>query len=187
MKRLFALLFLGANVMAVSADSPPGSTALVQRLTTLLAAHHADAIAAPLPGSDDRFAAALFYPDTQLLVVSAKAPSPQLLRERLSWKQYQEIYQVLQGQAAGSGGWFLYDMKADGLRTRPDQAADTLIEGGKPAMVFDGDWKRQDLNEAHYAEALKAADARYTEVLTALIAEAEKSSSPAAPTSTTSR
>lgn len=186
MKWLVALLFLGANAIAASADSTLASTALVQRLTTLLAAHHAEAIAAQLPGSDDRFAAALFYPDAQLLVVSASSPSAQLLRERISWKQYQEVYQELQGQAAVSG-WFLYDMKADGLRTRPDQMADTWMEGRKPALVFDGDWKRQDLSQAQYADAMNAADARYTEVLKALIAEAEKTSPAAGTTSTASR
>jgi len=187
MKRLFALLFLAADVMAAPAAPQLQSSALVPRLTTLLAAHHGDAIAAQLPGNDDRFAAALFYPEAQLLVVSAKSRSPQLLRERISWKQYREVYLELQNETVPGTSWFLYDMKADGLRSRPGQAADTLIEGGKPALVFDGDWQRQDLSEARYTGALTAADERYAELLNALIAEAEKSSAPATPTSTASR
>jgi hypothetical protein len=46
---------------------------------------------------------------------------------------------------------------------------------GKRTM-FNGDWKMQKMSEQDYMKAYSAADDRYSQILTALLAQAKKSS-----------
>jgi hypothetical protein len=43
-------------------------------------------------------------------------------------------------------------------------------------MSFDGEWRQQQLSEEEYQKAFAAADARYVQMLTALLAQLKKSS-----------
>ena len=49
-------------------------------------------------------------------------------------------------------------------------AADNFEAAGK-RLAFDGDWRKQQLSEQDYQKAFAAADARYVQLLTALLAE----------------
>ncbi len=42
--------------------------------------------------------------------------------------------------------------------------------------MFDGDWKAQKLSEQDYMKAFSAADERYAQILTALLAQLKKPS-----------
>jgi hypothetical protein len=42
--------------------------------------------------------------------------------------------------------------------------------------MFDGDWKRQKVSEQDYMKTFADADARYTQILTALLAQLKKTS-----------
>ena len=55
-----------------------------------------------------------------------------------------------------------------------NQPFDTYEAAGGKRTPFDGDWKKQQLSEADYMKTFAAADAAYSEMLTALIAQAKK-------------
>ena len=42
--------------------------------------------------------------------------------------------------------------------------------------AFDGDWKKQQLSEQEYMKTFSAADERYAQMLTALLAQLKKGS-----------
>jgi hypothetical protein len=88
----FAVACLPANAAAQT----PKSLAVAKDLTTALDGKKLDAIAAKLPG-DDRYAAALYFPGLQLLVIAGKYPAPVLIDPRISQKQdaQTKINQVL--------------------------------------------------------------------------------------------
>jgi hypothetical protein len=175
MHRIFALTVVGslAAVTHASAQSLQSET-LAKQLSEALKAQKLEAIAAQDPSSPNRFVAALYYPGTQLLVVSAQPTSVQLLKDRLLWGQYREIYLDLQTNVVPGSSWFIYDMKADGLCAGPDEAVDTLYEGSKPVEIFDGDWKKRGVSQQDYKQTLASTDERYSALLSALLARAQK-------------
>ena len=135
-----------------------------------------DCIAAKDPDAADRFVAALYFPGS-LLVVSGKYPAPQLLADRLTKKEYRDVYMDLNGAAAADTKVFIQDPGADGLRAKRDenQAFDIVEIAGKQTM-FNSDWKGQKLSEQDYMKVFGEADERYTKILTALIAQLKKTS-----------
>ena len=72
---------------------------------------------------------------------------------------------------------FIEDPGADGIRAKREenQAFDQCEIGGK-RMMFNGDWKAQKLSEDEYMKAYSAADDRYSQILSALLAQAKKTS-----------
>ena len=123
----------------------------------------------------DVFDAALYFPGMQLLVVSGKYSVPQLLTTRLANKEYRDVYLDLNGAATGKT--FIEDPGADGLKPKRENNLpfDQAEMAGKRTM-FDGDWKAQKLSEQDYMKAFSAADDRYTQILTALLAQLKKTS-----------
>src|SRR3954462_5797705 len=97
-------------VMAVAAFSIPNvahaqtskSTAIAKELVTTMDAKKLDSIAAKIPGGDDHFAAALYFPGVQLLVLSGHYSAPQLMEPRVAKKDYKETYMELTGTVAGA-------------------------------------------------------------------------------------
>ena len=61
------------------------------------------------------------------------------------------------------------------VEAREGEPFDGYDVGGK-RISFDGDWKKQQLSEDDYMKAFAAADEKYSEMLTALIAQAKKTS-----------
>src|SRR5712692_2649865 len=92
---LVVLAALSVAAPAPAQDSK--SAALAKELAATLEAVKLDSIAAKDPSSPDTFVAALYFPGLQLLVVSAKYSVPQLLNERISRKEYREVYLDLNG------------------------------------------------------------------------------------------
>jgi hypothetical protein len=154
-------------VSAAPLDRRAESAATATQLAGELAKLRLDAIAAQDPDEPDRFIAALFFENTQLLVVSARHASPALLKTRVAQKQYRDVYIDLSSAAIANSSILFQDMKADGLCARREQAADIVYEGAQAAKIFDGDW---DKHKSAYEQQFVTADQRYSRLLTILLA-----------------
>jgi hypothetical protein len=170
---LVALTVLSVAAPAFSQESK--SSALARELATTLDGAKLDSMAANDPSAPDTFVAALYFPGLQLLVVSARYSAPQLLNDRLTKREYRDTYIDLSSASVPSSKVFIEDLGADGLKAKHDdnKGADTYELAGA-RTVFDGDWKKQKMAEADYMKAFSAADDRYVQMLTALIAQARK-------------
>lgn len=168
-----AVLSLSTAASAQESKSAP----LAKQLAAALDAAKLDAIAAKDPSAPDIFFAALYFPGVQLLVVSGKYSVPQLLVERLVKKEYRDTYLDLNGASVPATKLFLEDPGADGVKAKREenQPFDSYEADGK-RLMFDGDWKKQKMSEQEYMKAFSAADERYTQILTALIAQLKKTS-----------
>jgi hypothetical protein len=172
----------GAIVMALAAlclAAPASaqvakSLAVAKDLTAALEAKKLDAVAAKIPGDADNYAAALYFPGVQLLVIAGKYPQPTLMDPRVGMKQYRDIYTELSGTVSKDSKIFVLDMGAPGLTQKKiDGYFDTWTQGDKQ-VVFDGNWDAQKISEADYNKRFADADAAYTKILGALLAEAKK-------------
>jgi hypothetical protein len=172
---LVASLCLLPAAAAVAQDSK--SAPLAKQLAAALDAGKLDSIAAKDPASPDTFVAALYFPGLQLLVVSGKYAVPQLLNERVGRKEYRDVYLDLNGASVAETKLFIEDPGADGLKAKRDenQPFDQCEIAGKRTM-FNSDWKAQKMSEQDYMKAFSTADDRYAQILTALLAQAKKSS-----------
>lgn len=175
MKLLAAVVVLSLSTAASAQESK--SAPLAKQLAAALDAAKLDSIAAKDPSAPDIFFAALYFPGVQLLVVSGKYTVPQLLTERLVKKEYRDTYLDLNGASVPATKLFLEDPGADGVKARREenQPFDSYEAEGK-RLMFDGDWKKQKVSEQDYMKAFSTADERYTQILTALIAQLKKTS-----------
>jgi hypothetical protein len=171
---LVALICL-SPVVASAQDSK--SAPLAKQLAAALEEGKLDSIAAKDPSAPDAFVAALYFPGMQLLVISGKYSVPQLLTERVGRKEYRDVYLDLNGASIADTKVFIEDPGADGLRAKREdnQAFDQCEMAGKRTM-FNGDWKTQKMSEQDYMKTYTAADDRYSQILTALLAQAKKPS-----------
>ena len=171
MVRTLAVLFAAAlAVPAAARAQEPKSTDLARQLAQLLDEKKLDAIAsadAQTPGS---FAAALYFPGTQLLVVSAQYSAPSLLNDKLTKKDYRDVYVDLSSASVAGSKVFVMDTFADGLVAKPkgDAPADS-VERNAATVSFDGEPKKAKMSEADYAKAFQEADAAYAQMLQVLI------------------
>ena len=170
MVRTLAILFaavLAAPVVSRAQESR--STDLARQLVQLLDEHKLDAIAAADPQTPDAFAAALYFPGTQLLVVSAKYAAPALMNDRLLKKDYHEAYVDLSSASIASTKVLVMDTFADGLMPKPkgDAPADSVERAGT-TVTFDGDVKKAK-GEAAYTRAFGEAEAAYAQILQVLV------------------
>jgi hypothetical protein len=167
---LLALCF-AVPVSAQDSKSAP----LAKQLAAALDAAKLDSIAATDPVTAGAFAAALYYPGMELLVVSGKYSVPQLLTTRITNKEYREVYLDLNGAATEK--LFIEDAGADGLKAKREtnQPFDQVETAGKRTM-FDGEWKAQKLSEQDYMKAFTTTDERYAQILGALLAQLKKPS-----------
>ena len=71
----------------------------------------------------------------------------------------------------------IQDSLGDGLKAKvgDNQPFDIYEDAGKRTM-FDGNWKNQKMSEQDYMKTFSAADDRYTQILTALLAQVKKTS-----------
>jgi hypothetical protein len=165
------VLSLAAPVSAQDSKSGP----LAKQLAAALDAAKLDSIAAADPDAPDAFAAALYFPGVQLLVVAGKYSAPQLLVTRIQKKEFRDVYLDLNGAATAKS--FIEDPGADGLKAKREsnQAFDQIEVAGKRTM-FDGEWKAQKLSEQEYMKAFSSADERYAQILAALLNQLKKQS-----------
>jgi hypothetical protein len=161
--------------LAVAQDSSK-SAALAKELVAMLDQAKASTFAAKDPAKEDEYVAAMYFPGSQLLVVTAKYSVPIYVNEKLGRKEYMEVYIDLNSASVPASKIFVSDLQANGLVARPEegQAFDTFEEGGK-ATPFDRNWKKRDMTEEDYMKAFASADERYSRMLSILIAQIKKS------------
>src|SRR5947199_9947937 len=97
------VLTLAAAASAQESKSAP----LAKQLAAALDAAKLDSIAAKDPTSPEMFAAALYFPGLQILVVSGKYAVPQLLDARLAKKEYRDVYLDVNGTGAPEAKSFI--------------------------------------------------------------------------------
>jgi hypothetical protein len=169
---IVGLLF--AALTATAEAQVTKSTAVAKELIQVMDAKKLDAIAAKTPTGEGHFAAALYFPNVQLLVVSGQYPAPQLMESRFGAKQYRDVYMELSGTVKADTKIFVQDMGEPGLTPRKqDNMYDTWTHAGKVVM-FDGENDKQKISDAEYTKAFEAADEEYARILGALLAEAKK-------------
>lgn len=166
-------LLLSLVVAPAHAQHTLRSGALAKQLGAALQERGLDAVAARDPGASDRFVAALFYPNAQLLVISARYAAPPLLEDKLSKKQYRDVYLDLGVAAIPNSSVLVHDMSADGLCDSRDKSADILYEGNVTSM-FDADWKSHNRSEHEYMQRLSDADELYSRMLELLLTEVKR-------------
>jgi hypothetical protein len=161
----------GGGVPAQESTSAP----LAKQLAAALDAAKLDSIAARDPAAQGVYIAALYFRGFQMLAISARYSAPALLDARLEKREYRDIYIDLNSAAEPGSKVFIEDLGVDGLlakreENRPFDSAESM---GK-RTAFDGDWKKQQLTEQEYTKIFSAADERYTQMLTALLAQLKK-------------
>jgi len=164
------LLLAVSVVSAMGGGQDSRSEAAAKALARALDAAKLDAIAAPDPDNPGSFVAAMYIPGAQLLVVSAKYSAPTLLTDKLTKKEYRDIYMDLQAASVAGTRIFIQDMLADGLVAKPDGPGDVFEDGDK-SVTFDGEWKKAKLSEDEYRKLFADADAKYAKMLTLLTAQ----------------
>lgn len=160
-----------SDPQAANAPAPDSlSAGPVATLTALLNDHKLDAIAARDPDQPGHVVAALYFPGSQLLVVSAPYPVAALLDKRLAEGKYRDVYLDVQSPASHAGHFFVVDLLADGLRRvcDRDQPFDSTFTNGEKGVSFDGNWAAQQLTETAYNARFREDDARYARILAAL-------------------
>jgi hypothetical protein len=150
------------------------SAAAAKELVQALDASKLEAIAAADPSDPGTFVAALYFPGSQILVVSAKYAAPPLLKAKIASKDFRDIYIDLNSASVAGTKVFVIDQGVDGLVAKPggDQAADTY-ENGKTTLAFDGDHRKAKMSEDEYMKAFASADERYAKILALLTAQAK--------------
>ena len=164
---------LGAALVTIPATSgaqEPKSPEAVKQLTQLLDQKKLDSIAAPDPQSPGTYVGALYFPGSQLLVVSAKYAAPPLLNDKIAKKDYREVYIDLSSASIAGTKLFVMDTNADGLVPKPgdDQPFDTVERAGTN-ISFDGSWKKAKMSEADYMKAFSEIDTAYVHAVQMLI------------------
>jgi hypothetical protein len=169
---VFVIGFGGGALAQESASAP-----LAKQLAAALDAAKLDSIAARDPGTPGVYIGALYFPGFQLLAVSAKYSAPALLDARLEKKEYRDVYIDLNSAAEPDSKLFIEDLLVDGLKAKREENRpfDSVESRGK-RTAFDGDWKKQQLSEQEYMKIFSATDERYSQMLTALLAQLKKGS-----------
>lgn len=152
------------------------SAAVAAEVVGLLDAAMLDGVSAPL-GEGNTWVGALYFPGTQLLVVSADYAAPARLEALLEQRNYRDIYLDLNGAAVAGTRTFISDLGANGLQFDRDRndPFDT-VDTGTATYAFDGDWGRADLSRDEYTKIYQTTDEQYTRMLEALLAQLKKSS-----------
>jgi hypothetical protein len=174
--RVWLAAMLALSVSAGASAQESKSAALAKELSGALDAAKLDAIAAQDPTQPDHFIGALYFPGIQLLVVSAKYAAPLAMTEQLTKKNYREVYLDLSSASVAGTKVFVDDLGANGLAVKPreNEAFDTFEAAGGKRTAFNGDGEAQKLSDEEYSKAFAAADAAYSDMLRALIAQAKK-------------
>lgn len=153
------------------------SSALAKQLASALDSSNLDSIAARDPANPDTFIGALYFKGMQLLIVSARYSAPSLLDGKLTNKAYRDVYIDLNSASVPDTKVFIEDLGVDGLKAKHNENTpfDSYESAGKRTM-FDGDWKKQKISEEDYQKTFATADDRYSQMLTALLAQLKKTS-----------
>ena len=168
-----AAILLLAPVIASAQESKSANAAI--EFAKALDAMKIDSYAVK-GSSPNEYVAALYFPGTQLLVVSAKFDSPFRADSLLQMKNYRDLYIELNSASQPQTKVFVADLSANGLRPKKDgNLFDTADIGGK-SYNFDGDWKKAKVTEDDYAKAYSTTDEQYSHMIQALLGGLKKSS-----------
>ena len=170
-------------VLSAFLAAPPAARAqdvksvdLARQLAGLLEQKKLDAIAMPDSQTPGQYIAALYFPGTQLLVVTAKYAAPPLLTELLARKDYRAVYAELTSASVPGSKTLVNDIYANGLFIRPSGSnPPDSIESAATQATFDGAWKKAKMSEADYTKAFSDAEAMYARALQALITQLKTS------------
>lgn len=172
----FILAGLLVLTVAASAAAQQQSATLVKELTDLMEAAKMTTVAAKDPGGADMYTAAMYFPGSQILVVTAKYEPAVLLDGKLGKKEYQDIYIDLNSAAVANTRVFFEDLGCDGLKPDRDEGKpmDSVEMGGK-RTIFDNEWRKdQKISEEDWAKTFADAEKIYVRLLQALVAQAKK-------------
>jgi hypothetical protein len=169
-RTLVALSLALLSVPAGARAQDLKSADLAKQLTLLLDSKKLESVAAADAQNPGTYVAALYFPGTQLLVVSAKYTAPSLLTELLARKDFRGVYVELSSASVQSSKLFVMDAYANGLLPKPsgDQPSDSIDRAGT-LSTFDGAWKKAKISEADYMKSFGEADAAYVHLLQFLI------------------
>jgi len=169
---LAAVLML-APAVATAQDSKSANS--VTELVKLLDSMKLDSFAAK-GSAPNEYVGALYFPGTQLLVVSAKFDTPWRADSLLDQKNYRDVYIELNSASVPQTKMFVSDLGANGLRFKKDgNVYDTVDVGGK-SYNFDGDWKKAKITEDDYSKAYSTSDDQYLQMIQRLLAGLKKPS-----------
>jgi hypothetical protein len=168
---LAAILLLAP---AASAQDSKSATSVIE-LVKMLDSMKLDsfAVKGALP---NEYVGALYFPGSQLLVVSAKFDTPWRADSLLEMKNYRDLYIELNSASMPQSKVFVSDLSANGLRSKKDGTVyDTADIGGK-TFNFDGDWKKAKITADDYTKTYSTTDEQYTQMIQVLLAGLKKSS-----------
>ncbi len=169
---LTAILLMAPAVASAQESKSAGATIeLVKALDSMKLDSYAVKGTSP-----NEYVAALYFPGTQLLVVSAKFDSPFRADSLLQMKNYRDLYIELNSASQPQTKMFVADLSANGLRPKKDgNLFDTADVAGK-SYSFDGDWKKAKISEEDYAKNYSTTDEQYSQMIQALLGGLKKSS-----------
>jgi hypothetical protein len=169
-----ATVCLPATVLLQAFQATTKSAAAAKELAQALDSAKLEAIAAADPAEPGTFVAALYFPGSQILVVSAKYAAPALLTDKIAKQNYRDVYIDLNSASVAGSKVFVIDTNIDGLVAKPEdgQGVDQW-EQGKTQVAFDGQWKKAKMSEEEYMKAFAAADEKYAHILHVLTTQAK--------------
>ena len=168
---LAAILLAPTAASAQDSRSATSVVELVKMLDTMKLDSYAVKGASP-----NVYVGALYFPGTQLLVVSAKFDTPYRADSLIEMKNYRDLYIELNSASVPNSKVFVSDLSANGLKAKKDgNLYDTVDIGGK-TYNFDGDWKKAKITEDDYTKAYSTTDEQYMQMIQALLAGLKKSS-----------
>jgi hypothetical protein len=168
---LLAVLVVVMLVASGQAGAQPSMSApLAAELAEALTAADLGAVAArdAESGDRDRFVAALAFPG-QLLVVSSRYEAPIYVVQKIDAQQFRDVYIDLNAASIAGTKILVTDVGADGLAAG-DGSVDVYDDGSR-VIRFDGNPGGQSLSQQAYDEAFAEADAQYSRMLQALLAQ----------------
>jgi hypothetical protein len=153
------------------------SEALAKQLAAALDAAKLDSIAAADPTTPGSYVGALYIAGGQLMTVAVKYPAPGALDQKLASKAYRDVYLDLSAIRSTGAKLMIEDMGANGLNQKPrdNDPIDTIELDGK-RVALDNEPRRQKITSEEYQKTFEAADARYSQMLSALLAQLKKGS-----------
>jgi hypothetical protein len=168
---LAAILLAPTAASAQDSRSATSVVELVKMLDTMKLDSYAVKGASP-----NVYVGALYFPGTQLLVVSAKFDTPYRADSLIEMKNFRDLYIELNSASVPNSKVFVSDLSANGLKAKKDgNLYDTVDVGGK-TYNFDGDWKKAKITEDDYTKAYSTTDEQYMQMIQALLTGLKKSS-----------
>ena len=168
-----AAILLLAPAAASAQDSKSATS--VAELVKMLDTMKLDSFAVK-GASPNEYVGALYFPGTQLLVVSAKFDTPYRADSLLDMKNYRDLYIELNSASQPNTKVFVSDLSANGLRPKKDGTLYDSADVGGKTYNFDGDWKKAKISEDDYTKTFSTTDEQYMQMIQALFAGLKKSS-----------